>query len=127
MWRAIGLNLSLFGMLFLLHIVAARFDANTAFTVVAILITVHVLFFGPACLVVSRVSSQEHRRILNRWGLWPRYRLRSAWDGPTVGWRGLGPNGPDSHRLVGRSRHDGQALGLERINERWFHCVGGLK
>ncbi|RJU97640.1 MAG: hypothetical protein DWC10_04420 [Candidatus Poseidoniales archaeon] len=68
MWRAIGLNLSLFGMLFLLHIVAARFDANTAFTVVAFLITLHVLFFGPACLVVSRLSSQEHRRILNRWG-----------------------------------------------------------
>lgn len=68
MWRTIGLNLSLFGMLFLLHIVAARLDANTAFTVVAFLITLHVLFFGPACLVVSRLSSQEHRRILNQRG-----------------------------------------------------------
>ena len=68
MWRAIGLNLCLFGMLFLLHIVAARFDANTAFTVVALLITLHVFFFGPACLAVARLSSREHRRLLNQRG-----------------------------------------------------------
>ena len=68
MWRAIGLNLGFFGLLFLLHIVAARFNADTAFTAVALLITLHVFFFGPACLVVSRLSSQEHRRLLNQRG-----------------------------------------------------------
>mgnify|MGYP006254319395 CR=1 FL=1 len=47
MWRALGLNMAVFGLLFGLHIVFAARDMDNAFATVAALITLQVVTFGP--------------------------------------------------------------------------------
>ena len=67
MWRALGLNVGVFGLLFGLHIVFAARDMDLAFATVAALITVQVVAFGPiTALGVSPESVIERRRALRR-------------------------------------------------------------
>lgn len=66
MWRALGLNLGVFGLLFGLHIVFAARDMDTAFAMVAALITVHVLAFGPVTAWVGSPESVTGRRLALR-------------------------------------------------------------
>ena len=67
MWRALGLNVGVFGLLFGLHIVFAARDMDTAFAMVAALITAQVVAFGPiTALVASPESGIERRRALRR-------------------------------------------------------------
>ena len=67
MWRALGLNVGVFGLLFGLHIVFAARNMDTAFATVAALITVQVVAFGPiTALGVLSESGIERRRALRR-------------------------------------------------------------
>ena len=66
MWRALGLNLGVFGLLFGLHIVFAARDMDTAFTMVATLITVHVVAFGPITALGASLESRLERRLALR-------------------------------------------------------------
>ena len=68
MWRGIGVNSLLFGVLFLLHIIAARLDIDGAFRLVALLITVQVLFFGPVSVFFERACTPGMRKDINRRG-----------------------------------------------------------
>ena len=47
MLRGLVLNLVVFGVLFVLHIVAAANDMDAVFRLVAVLISVQVIAFGP--------------------------------------------------------------------------------
>ena len=67
MWRALGLNMGVFGLLFGLHIVFAARGMDTPFATVAALITVQVVAFGPiTAWGASPESGIERRRALRR-------------------------------------------------------------
>ena len=61
-WRALGLNVGVFGLLFGLHIVFAARDMDVAFAIVAALITVQVVTFGPITAWAATVQSKAERR-----------------------------------------------------------------
>ena len=59
--------MGVFGLLFALHIVFAARYMEVAFAVVAILITVQIVAFGPITALVSSVENgTERRRLLRR-------------------------------------------------------------
>lgn len=59
--------MGVFSLLFALHIVFAARDMEVAFAVVAILITVQIVAFGPITALVSSVENgTERRRTLRR-------------------------------------------------------------
>ena len=67
MWRALGLNLGVFGLLFGLHIVFAARNMDAAFATVAVLITVQVVAFGTiTAWGASPESGIVRRRALRR-------------------------------------------------------------
>ena len=66
MWRAIGLNLLGFGVLFALHVVFAAGEMETAFSLVAVLISLQVLTFGPLTVVLEGSDSRVKRQRTNR-------------------------------------------------------------
>ena len=67
MIRGLALNLVVFGVLFVLHIVAAANDMDAAFRLVAVLISVQVIAFGPFTVVFSRLDENHRRRAVLRW------------------------------------------------------------
>ena len=67
MWRALGLNLGVFGLLFGFHIVFAARNMDAAFATVAALITFQVVAFGTiTAWGASPESGIERRRALRR-------------------------------------------------------------
>lgn len=68
MLRANLVNLSLFGVFFGLHIVFAARDLALAFSLVATLITVQILLFGPLSVVLGGASVRRERQRTNRLG-----------------------------------------------------------
>ena len=64
MWRALGLNVGVFGLLFGLHIVFAARDMNAAFATVAALITFQVVAFGPITAWVASPESVTDQRLV---------------------------------------------------------------
>ena len=66
MWRALGLNLGVFGLLFGLHIVFAARDMDTAFAMVAALITAQVVAFGLITAWAASPESVTGRRLALR-------------------------------------------------------------
>ena len=66
MWRALGLNVSVFGLLFGLHIVFAARNMDAAFATVAALITVQVVAFGPITALGASLESGLERRLALR-------------------------------------------------------------
>ena len=66
MWRALGLNLGVFGLLFGLHIVFAARGMDLMFSLVAVFISLQVLLFGPLTVVLEGARHRTHRRQTNR-------------------------------------------------------------
>ena len=67
MIRGLALNLVVFGVLFVLHIVAAANDMDAVFRFVAVLISVQVIAFGPFTVAFSRLDENHRRRAVLRW------------------------------------------------------------
>ena len=67
MIRGLALNLVVFGVLFVLHIVAAANDMDAVFRFVAVLISVQVIAFGPFTVAFSRLVENHRRRAVLRW------------------------------------------------------------
>jgi hypothetical protein len=65
-WRALGLNLGVFGLLFGLHIVFAARNMDAAFAMVAALISVQVVAFGPITALGASLESGTERRLALR-------------------------------------------------------------
>ena len=62
MRRALGLNLFAFALLFGLHVVFAANDLSTMFAIVACLISLQTVAFGPITAVLASHDSDEARR-----------------------------------------------------------------
>lgn len=65
-WRALGLNLAAFGLLFALHIVFAARDMDIAFGLIATLITFQVVTFGPLTARIAAPETARERRLALR-------------------------------------------------------------
>ena len=66
MWRALGLNMAVFGLLFSLHVVFAARDMDNAFAAVATLITLQIVAFGPLTARMSTSQTAPERRLVLR-------------------------------------------------------------
>ena len=66
MWRALGLNMAVFGLLFSLHVVFAARDMDNAFAAVAALITLQIVAFGPLTARMSSSQTAFERRLVLR-------------------------------------------------------------
>ncbi len=68
MWRALGANLAILALLFGLHVVFASQNMDLAFAVVALSISVQVVFFGPVTVLFDGANLSGPRRATNRLG-----------------------------------------------------------
>ena len=66
MWRALGLNMAVFGLFFGLHIVFAARGMDNAFSAVAALMTLQVVTFGPLTAQMSASETASERRLALR-------------------------------------------------------------
>lgn len=66
MWRALGMNITAFSILFLLHILFASQDFDLAFSVVALFISLQVILFGPLTVVLEGANLRNDRRRTNQ-------------------------------------------------------------
>ncbi len=66
MWKAVLTQLVLLGLLFALHIVFAVMDADTAFDLVAVGVSLQIICFGPLVVVTEGASSRIQRRRTHR-------------------------------------------------------------
>ena len=61
-------NITVFALLFGLHIVFASQDMDVAFSIVAVFISLQVVLFGPLTVVLERAPQRQQRRKSNRVG-----------------------------------------------------------
>ena len=61
-------NITVFALLFGLHIVLASQDMDVAFSIVAVFISLQVVLFGPLTVVLERAPQRQQRRKTNRVG-----------------------------------------------------------
>ena len=61
-------NITVFALLFGLHIVFASQDMEVAFSIVAVFISLQVVLFGPLTVVLERAPQRQQRRKTNRVG-----------------------------------------------------------
>ena len=67
--RGVVLSAGVFALLFLLHIVAAANDMDAFFRIIAILITVQILFCGFSIQILSGLNELADKKVMNRIGL----------------------------------------------------------
>lgn len=93
--NALMMNLAAFGALFSLHIVAAAMDFRLLFSLVAVAISLHVLLFGPAVVMLGASETRDGRKAANRAGFVVSFPLAlglawayggMAWSFGPVGW-----------------------------------------
>lgn len=66
MWRAVAFNLAALCLFFLLHIVFAANGVRWAFAIVASLISLQTIAFGPITAVLSGASDTTRKRTVAR-------------------------------------------------------------
>jgi len=64
-WKPFAVNLGIFTLLFALHVVAASRDFALLFRLVALSITLQILFFGPLTVWIENAPSRFERRQTN--------------------------------------------------------------